>query len=154
MLVIRDEQLARLAEEGRRRFIAAMVAHLRRHFHGELWAVGDEELAARAAQACDRAAAYGIRSERDVCRFLNLAAKFGWDFDRSPETSWMRAMLTDTSITSPGLRLDCLVDECLHRSEAAESNARLRGRFLAAGRGPGEDATDRFAAMRIVTRKL
>jgi hypothetical protein len=129
MLTIRNAQLARFGSEQRRQFIAAMCRYLREQFHDELWAVDGVSLHRDVDAAIHRAESYGLHSERDCCRYLNLAVTYGWDFDSQPQNDWMRKILTDTQVTSPSQRLHRLVDQCIYRSEVEESNRRLRLQF-------------------------
>ena len=91
----------------------------------------------------DRAASYGLTSQQQACRFINLAAAYGWDFDSNPDLLWMRKILTDTSPGRPGERLDRLVQTCLHRQSIEEHNRVLRQQSgltaaSAAGDVPGQ----------------
>lgn len=93
----------------------------------------DGRLEELVAQAQARAESYGLTSDADRARFLNLAAVFGWDFDQDPERGWMQAMLTDPAVSSPSERLRLLAAACVRRLEIEEHNRRLRARFAPAG---------------------
>jgi len=62
------------------------------------------ELLAFVGDGIARAARYGIVSERDVCKFFNLVAVFGPDFDT--KLSWVNKTVMATD--GPALRLDRL----------------------------------------------
>ena len=79
--------------------------------------------AVRAAQA--KAADYGLTTERDLYRFVNLCASVGLDFDLRPDTSWMRQALVDPLITSPSERLRVLTSTWLHRAAIEAENAAI-----------------------------
>lgn len=129
MLVIRALQLASLAEAERERGAAAMCEALRELFSGRLAGLDVRELAAHVARVLDRAAAYGLRAERDCARFLNLAVVLGWDFDTRPENAWMQTMLKDPETSVPADRLGRLIAEVIYQAECDEHDARLRAEF-------------------------
>jgi hypothetical protein len=126
MLRIRQAQHQVLSEHAQNQFIESMVDHLRHCFPAVAWALTAEELRQHLHDCIAHAAGYGITSQRQVCRFVNLAACYGWRFDRDPELFWMRKILTDTSLALPGERLDHLVQSCLQRERIAQENALLR----------------------------
>jgi hypothetical protein len=129
MLTIRHSQIAHFSSEKRRQFIVAMCRYLREQFHDELWAVDAATLQRQVDTTIHRARNYGLSTERDCCRYLNLAVTYGWDFDRQPQYDWMRKILIDTQVTTPSQRLHKLVDQCIYRSEVEECNRRLRLQF-------------------------
>jgi hypothetical protein len=115
MIVIRQAQIEALGAVRRQQFVDAMCARLRLHFHDRLAATGAGALRQQVQAALHRAQYYGLASERDLCRFLNLAAYYGWDFDGRPEHGWMRQYLVDAAAGSPSQRLHRLVRACLAR---------------------------------------
>jgi hypothetical protein len=115
MIVIRQAQIDALGANRRREFVDAMCARLRLHFHEHLVATSEAVLRHEVHAAMLRAQYHGLASERDVCRFLNLAVYYGWDFDQRPEHDWMRRYLVDAEAGSPSQRLHRLVRACLAR---------------------------------------
>ena len=103
MLVIRQPQLRALGESKRETFARAAENLLREHFP-QCAAMTATELRAFIDYGVSRAAAYSIAVERDVCKYLNLMAVFGRDFD--VERSWAKETLT--SAAGPRLRLNRL----------------------------------------------
>lgn len=143
MLIIRHAQLQLLAQAPRERFIDDMLVHLYRYFPTVSWLLTPEELRAQVDAVIRRAAVYQLRSPQQVCRFLNLAAVHGWEFDRAPDAGWMRGILTDSSLAEPGERLDRLVQGCLHRQEVEAHNLALRQQTgLAAAAGSSDASAD------------
>lgn len=125
MLVIRRQQMDCFAQEGRTQFALAMCACLRSQFSAELWEITQDGLLRLVRAALARAATYALHSERDCRRYLNLCVIYGWEFDRQPELAWMGQMLTDAGISSPGLRLERLVQHAIYRREVEEDKLRL-----------------------------
>lgn len=126
MLVISGDQMAVFANARRTQFVVLMCDRLREQFPTDLWGVEQNTLHSNIAAALLSANRYGLHSERDCCRYLNLAVLYGWEFDRLDGNAWMRSCLTDMQISTPSQRLNRLVDQCLHRSEVAEHNRNLR----------------------------
>lgn len=129
MIVIRDSQIKQLDAGWRHGYIARLCGYLREQFADELHTLPDGVLHARVSKALRRAASYGIHSERDCCRFLNLAVFYGWDFGQSDATAWMHRILSDPDISAPAARLHALVAQCIYRTQVAENNARVNAQF-------------------------
>lgn len=126
MLTIRNTQLQTLGQRFREEFIDGMLAHLYSYFPAVAWLLTQGELRSRVNLIIERAAVYQLTSQQQVCRFINLAATYGWEFDGDPDLLWMRSILIDTSLTQPGERLDRLVQTCLHRQGIEEHNRALQ----------------------------
>lgn len=109
MLTIRKEQMAICAEAMTKSFETRMMAHIRRFFPKRYLSLG--ESGARETIRCgmSRAAAYAIRGERDLCKYIDLMMVLGQDFDRSP---WATSILTDSSKT-PDIKVCCLYQETM-----------------------------------------
>ncbi len=120
MIVFTQAQMAAFAATQRTRFVERLCASLRDRFQDELWALADQELLRRVEAALVRAGELGLHTERDCCRYLNLAVLYGWDFERREANAFMRAILEDRSVDNPGRRLQRLVEECLHREAIAQ----------------------------------
>jgi hypothetical protein len=115
MLLIREAQVAALATIVEDTFVEQMMAHLEETFPEVTGPLSREELREQVENTLARARSYGIDNDADDCRFLSLAAAYGWDFDTWPGNAWMRPMLGPSS---PGQGLEALMEECLRRLEA------------------------------------
>lgn len=131
MIVVRQAQMACLAAARRREFARAMCRYLRREFPAQLWAMSAHELQARIEQALADADRHGLRSAQECCRYFNLCVLYGWDFERRDGNAWMTAILDDAEVSSAGMRLQRLIDECIHRDNVDSANRRLRQAFEA-----------------------
>jgi len=125
MLTIRDSQLQILRQQPREQFVDDMLAHLYSYFPAIAWLLTPDELRYQVNTIIERAAVYQLTSRQQVCRFINLAAAYGWEFDGDPNLLWMRSILTDTSLPQPSERIDRLVQTCLHRQRIEEHNQAL-----------------------------
>lgn len=93
MLTIRQAQFAALSQYDVRRFENWMFAHLHRFFPAECAAAGDDRVMETIRHGIQRAAVHGITEKRDVCRYIDLMAVFGVDFDRDPKLRWASDIL-------------------------------------------------------------
>jgi hypothetical protein len=112
---IRRAQLAALGRVRLDSFAADCAEVLRAQFPARTKSLSDEDLLEHVHDCIRRANDYGLESERDVQRFVNLAGAFGWDFDQTPEHAWMKGYLTDETVSSPSQRIERLVAESLRR---------------------------------------
>lgn len=126
MLIIRNAQLQSLSQRPREQFIEDMLSHLYRYFPVVAWLLTPDELRCQVDATIACAAAYQLTSHQQVCRFINLTATYGWQFDKDPDLLWMRNILTDSSLSYPSERLDRLVQTCLHRKYIEEHNRIMR----------------------------
>lgn len=125
MLTIRDAQLHILALPAREQYIDAMLGHLYRYFPAMAWSLTLDELRHQVNRLIEHAATYRLHSQQQVCRFINLAATYGWEFDRDSGLRWMHRILADASSGEPSDRLDRLLETCLHRQRIEEHNHAL-----------------------------
>lgn len=126
MLIIRHAQLQVMAQPSRKQFTEEMLSHLYLYFPTQAWLLTREELRIQVSGLIDRAAHYQLTSRQQVCRFINLAATYGWAFDSDPDLLWMHTILTDTGLAHPGERLDRLVKSCVHRQGVEQRNLAQR----------------------------
>jgi hypothetical protein len=110
-IVIRNAQAQVLAAAPRRAFEQRAADHLARFFpHLPEGAVG-RLLLARARRGIQEASLYGIESERDLLRWLNVAAALGEDFAQNPKYPWAARILA--SPLSPSSRVERLSQTAL-----------------------------------------
>lgn len=126
MITIRAAQLAQFSVERKRALVLRLCVHLHAHFAPQMAAIGAAALHGLVGDAVARAASYDLHSERDCCRFVNLAAVYGWDFDQRSDTAWMQSYLLDTSVSVASQRLQRLADECLRRRAMAAARRQLQ----------------------------
>jgi len=109
-----------------------MTSHLRAHFPAEVGELDDAELARNIEAALQVATRYGLRSERDRCRFINITTLYGLEFADAPEHRWMHQMLIEPAVPDPAQRLERLCLELIERERVATQNLQARERFLRA----------------------
>ena len=117
MLTIRKAQMQALGRAAMQEFEKDMLQHLRQFFPDECAALGSKALREHTRHAIARAKEYGLTSERDLCKYLNLTMIYGRDFDTDPELEWMRDFLIDPDVSDPSERMRRLYAESLHRLE-------------------------------------
>jgi hypothetical protein len=117
MLTIRKEQIKVFEEVAMKQFIDDMVIHVKKYFSKESGQMSDEQLRNHIIGIIPKAKKYGLDSERDLCKYLNLSIIFGKDFDIDPELVWMAKMLTDYTESNSSLRLNRLYKEAMRRIE-------------------------------------
>jgi hypothetical protein len=112
MLVVRTAQLEALAASAERLFEERLVAHLEKFFPRPCAGLGEAGLRQLCREGIARARTYGLRSERDLCKYLNLMFVFGRAFDR--EQSWAAEILRLRS--APGQRMERLYAIALEKA--------------------------------------
>ncbi|MBL0158376.1 MAG: hypothetical protein IPP47_14925 [Bryobacterales bacterium] len=90
MLMIRKAQMHTLGRERHKDFARRAGQHLCASF-AECAALPPEQLRTFVSDGIAKAARYGIESEQEVCKFLNLLVVFGPEFDT--ELAWARKTL-------------------------------------------------------------
>lgn len=111
MLVLRNAQLAALGASAQRRFEERLLAHLERFFPHLCAQLGEAGLRQLCQDGIARARTYGLRSERDLCKYINLILVFGPGFDR--EQPWAAEILELNS--APGQRMEKIYAAALER---------------------------------------
>jgi hypothetical protein len=119
MLIIREPQMAALAEDLCHRFEDRAFDHVQRYFPQQCDAVGESATRYYVAEGIHRARRYGLESEYDLLRFINLIFAFGSDFDSRAEHAWMLEFLNDSELW-PTARMDALMAALLPETEPQE----------------------------------
>ena len=70
-------------------------------------------------EACERARSYGISTQKDVCKFLNLMFTFGRHFDTDPALPWVSPFLRSKSKAQGTLRINRLCRQALEHIDEA-----------------------------------
>jgi hypothetical protein len=108
MLTIRKEQLAVFGPLGKKAFEDHMVAHLKKVFPAQFEALGEPKLRETLQYGTQRAAAYHLTSERDVCKYIDLMILHGRDFDKAPNHPWALSILQNQAIRKPSAKIERL----------------------------------------------
>jgi len=109
MLTIRKEQLRVFDQDRRSRFLALMLAHLRKFFPARCESLGERGLREWIEHGTKRAATYHVVSERDVCKYIDIMLVFGKDFDQDARFPWA-ARLLKIPRTKPGEKMNLLFE--------------------------------------------
>ena len=98
VLTIRKAQMAVFERIAGERFAKRLVPHIQRMWSAQCAGLTVEQIAARASDAVTRAVKWGLESELDVARFVDLTFVFGSDFDQSQKCGWAGEILRRASI--------------------------------------------------------
>ena len=98
------------------RFKNRTYQHLIAIWPEECKSLGEEAVRASIQEGLTKARSYGLNSELDVARYIDLIYTLGDSFDCNPELPWAGAILRDDSL-APGQRLDALYDEAEEKLE-------------------------------------
>jgi hypothetical protein len=118
MLTIRKEQMAAFGPIGLKAFEERVVMHLKKIFPGQSESLGEPKLRETIQYGTQRAAAYRITSERDVCKYIDLMILYGPDFDKDPNLPWVQSILQNGAIRNPATKIDRLY-------KAAKKNTKI-----------------------------
>jgi hypothetical protein len=110
MLKFVKQQMTQLAEAGARDFEAQMVKRLSEQLPA-VAGMNGAELLGKVKAGIERAAAHHITSEKDVSRFLALAAVLGEQFDVDPKLTWAAELLAKANPKSATEVMDRLCEE-------------------------------------------
>ena len=107
-MVIRTEQVDTFADASLSDFEGRVLIHLRKCFPDRCAKSDEASLRGAIRYGIQRASAYGITAERDVCKYIDLMVVLGRDFDRDPNLPWAAEILTGRRWRTPTLRIDHL----------------------------------------------
>ena len=113
MLVIRQEQFAALRRAQIARFDFEAYEHVQLYFPQRCEELGNQAAMQMVRDGLKRARGYGLESERDLLRYLNLLFHFGDGFELSPANAWALTLLESARPAS--VRMDLLMDEAFRR---------------------------------------
>jgi hypothetical protein len=119
MLTIRKEQLAVFGPLGKNAFENRMIAHLKNVFPDKSEVLGEPKLRETIQYGTQRAAAYRIISERDVCKYIDLMILYGRDFDKDPNLPWAQSVLQNQALRNPTSKI-----ERLYKAAKTQENRR------------------------------
>jgi hypothetical protein len=108
MLTLRKEQIAVFGPLGKKAFEDRVLAHLKRVFPEQSETLGEPKLYETIQYGTQRAAAYRITSERDVCKYIDLMILYGRDFDKDPTLPWAQSVLQNQAIRNPTSKVERL----------------------------------------------
>jgi hypothetical protein len=108
MLTLRKEQITVFGPLGEQAFEDRMLAHLKKVFSEQSESLGDPKLRETIQYGTQRAAAYHITSERDVCKYIDLMILYGRDFDKDPNLPWAQSVLRNQAIRNPSSKIERL----------------------------------------------
>jgi hypothetical protein len=111
LLIITGRQLDVFEEAQARGFEDRMVSHLGEFFPEQCETLGEPAVRELIRYGIERAAAYEMVGERDVCKYVDLMMALGRDFDR--DIQWAAAILTVHREKSPSYKVERLCEEAV-----------------------------------------
>lgn len=108
MLTIRKEQMAVFGPLGKKAFEDRMLTHLKKVFPEQSESLGEPKLREIIQYGTQRAAAYRIITERDVCKYIDLMIFYGRDFDKDAKLPWAQSILQNQAIRNPSSKIERL----------------------------------------------
>lgn len=114
MLVIRESQMAALGRSFVDQFAGKALAHVKEFFPQQIAGMGDTESLKVVHYGLQRARNYGLETESDQLRFLNVMFTLGRDFDSGQAHAWVRPILTNPAFR-PAARMNVLMEELFAR---------------------------------------
>ena len=116
MLRLRQQHVDAFSEVTARSFEDRMVRHLNKFFAERCEALGEGGVRDAIRHGIRRAADYDIRTERNVCKYIDLMFAFGRDYDTDAELPWAGLILNDPAIQGPTERIDRLYDRAIEHA--------------------------------------
>ncbi len=117
---LRNEQIQLFEDIALEEFITKLLAHLREFFPEPCDSLGEIELRQVCRYGARTGKRYGLESEQDLCKYLNLMFVFGWDFDTNPTFPWAQRILNDPDVSGPTLRINRLYLEAQQHAHEGE----------------------------------
>ena len=99
-----------LSSSMRKQFEDRLWDHLKTAYSNQIARMAEQEVRNSIRVGTERAGSYGITTERDVARFIDLMYFLSADFDTNAETSWVRLILDDPKI-EPAAKMDLIYDK-------------------------------------------
>lgn len=128
MLKFDQDQFQSIGAQAQASFEDRMVVHLRRFFPEHSAALDDEQMRALIRHGIERGARFGLVTERNVCKYIDVMFAMGAQFDDDPTRAWAVAILRDTSARPlPSDRINALYDAVLERLRAAADRGAMIG---------------------------
>jgi hypothetical protein len=92
---IRSETMKSFDQYIKDSFSVRMEAHLRQLYPEQIDRLSQKQLQSLIKDGLNGAEWYGIQSEEDTARFLELCVVLGNGFDAQPENAWARSILEE-----------------------------------------------------------
>jgi hypothetical protein len=110
MLTIRHEQVQKFSEVSSKQFEDHMLAHLHKFFPAKIKAMNEAKIREMIHYGLKRAEGYKFINKSELCKFIDLMAVFGRDFDLSPQHAWAAQILNDKNVKGPVRRMRLLFE--------------------------------------------
>jgi len=98
MLKIRKEQNDELAKVAVKRFEDRVLVHLKKFWPDECKELTEQGVHKSIRTGIDNAGKYGIKTEYDVARYIDLMYTLCFDFDTNSQAPWASRILNDANM--------------------------------------------------------
>jgi hypothetical protein len=113
MLHIRNEQMQAFEQVALKRFKDSMVEHIKKNFPKPIELAGEQAVRETVRLGLDRSKAYGLKTEHEICLYVDLMIMLGTGFDTDPQLPWAAATLNDETVSSSVKRVEKLYDKAM-----------------------------------------
>lgn len=120
MLVIRKTQMEALKKAADVSFEEKILIHLNQFFPDAFAAMESSGALQMIRHGIRSAKHHGFKSERNVCKYIDVMVVFGPHFDQSPKFPWAAKILSDNNITDNKARINLLVASALVHTDKQE----------------------------------
>lgn len=119
MLTITKGQMAVFREPAINDYVKRTVVHLNESFPEKCEAMGEVKVRETVQYGIQRSASYGIITEGDVRRYIDLMLRFGPDFDQDPKLPWAASILNNKALINPTTKVNRLYKEVKKQEKTA-----------------------------------
>lgn len=123
-MVVRAKQQESMHSSAAQLFEERMVVHLQKCFPSESASLGQGGVRWMIRRGVERAPSYGITTERDTCKYIDIMMVFGRDFDVRPDLPWAAEILNDGVLRSGTAKIERLFDEAKKREGDRHASGR------------------------------
>jgi hypothetical protein len=122
--VIHERQLETLGSTLEAAFLGRMRQYTCDHFPAQTAILSSDRLDLFVNGVIEEGRKRGLRTARELCQYLGLTLSLD-----GQQPAWIEAAWRDRWISSPGARLDRIIEKLLHRNEIEKTNTGIRATF-------------------------
>jgi hypothetical protein len=107
-MLIRAEQMTAFSRAAFAAFEDRMLLHIQRSFPAVFEKLGEVRVCEAIRYGIQRARTYGLTTQRDVCKYIDLMMEFGRDFDTEGTLAGAAEILKDPDFETDTARIEHL----------------------------------------------
>ncbi len=101
MLTLLNSQLLLLEESFKQQYVDRVADYLKKNLPNKVKPFDKQPLDTLIKNGIKKARAYSIKTEWDVCRFVQYQVRLGENFDKTHESSWAVEILKNPELNGP-----------------------------------------------------